>query len=324
MTRSRTFFVLAAVVFGVAFSAQAELVDGVVATVGTEVILHSELVQTIAPFLSGLQEKGADGAEIDRQAQGQLRQALEEAVDEKILLREALLAGLEIDDKDVESRLDMIKKRFASSEEFEKELAAAGETMSQFRDRVRKHILALSMSLRKHKEFEQAAEVSETDMSEYYAANKDKFAHQERISLRRIFLPAAAGSADRAKAVARMKELKTQIDGGADFAELAKTNSQGPEAAQGGLVGWVSPGDFVKQLSDAAFALPEGKVSDVLETEFGVVLLKVEKKESAGTTTLDDARKQIEPELRAKSAEEKYKKWMTELRKRSRVRIFLS
>jgi parvulin-like peptidyl-prolyl isomerase len=324
MTRFRALFVSAAVLLGVAHSAPAELVDGVVATVGAEVILHSELIQSIAPVLQQLQKQGADNATFNQQAQDQLRQALDQAIDEKILLREALLAGLEIDDKDVESRIDQIKKRFASNEEFEKELKAAGETVSEFRDRVRKHILAMSMALRKHRQFEQAAEISEAEMAEYYAEHKDKFSHPERVSLRRIFLQAASGTPERAQAKARMQELKKQIDAGADFAELAKANSAGPEAPQGGLVGWVSPGDFVKELSDAAFALPEGGVSDVIETEFGVVLLKAEKKEAAGTMTLDEARKVIEPELRTKSAEEKYKKWITELRKRSRVRIFLS
>ena len=86
----------------------------------------------------------------------------------------------------------------------------------------------------------------------------------------------------------------------------------------------VTVGDLVKELADAAFSLPESGVSDVIETEFGVVLLKADKKVAAGTMTLDEARKVIEPELRAKGAEQKYKKWISELRKRSRVRIFLS
>ena len=324
MTRSHTFVAFTAVFLGLSCLAHAELVDGVVATVGTEVILHSELVQSIAPFLSDLQKKAANDADFNRQAESQLREALEQAIDEKILLREALLAGLEIEDKDVEDRLDQIKKRFASSEEFEQELTKAGETMSEFRERVKKHILAMTMGVRKHRQFGQEAEIAEAELDQYYADNKDKYAHPERVNLRRIFLQAGADPQERAQAKARLDELKKQIDAGADFGELAKSYSAGPEAAQGGVVGWIVPGDLVKELSDVAFSLPEGGASDVLNTEFGVVLLKVDKKEAAGTMSLDEARKVIEPELRAKAAEEKYKKWMGELRKRSRVRVFLS
>jgi parvulin-like peptidyl-prolyl isomerase len=195
--------------------------------------------------------------------------------------------------------------------------------MSGFRDRVRKHILAATMGVRKHRQFEEAAEIAETEIAKYYEDNKDKFTHPERVSVRRIFLQAAAPQ-ERAQAKTRLQELKKQVDAGAAFADLAKSYSAGPEAAQGGLVGWVMPGDLVKGLSDVAFSLPEGGVSDVIETEFGVVLLKVDKKEAAGTMSLDEGRKVIEPELRTKAAEEKYKKWISELRKRSRVRIFLS
>ena len=323
MTRSYTGLVFAAILLGFTCGARAEVVDGIVATVGTEVILHSELVQTIAPFLSDLQKKGTDDADFNRQAQNQLREALDQAINEKILLREALLAGLEIDDKDVEARIDQIKKRFNSNEEFEKELTKAGETMSDFRERIRKHVLAMSMAMRKSKQFKQEASISEAEMAQYYQDNKEKFSHQERVSLRRIFLQAATPQ-EREQAKARLQELKKQLEAGADFAELAKSYSAGPEAAQGGLVGWVTTGDLVKELADVAFSLPEGGISDVIETEFGVVLMKADKKEAAGTMSLDEARKVVEPEIRAKAAEEKYKKWIGELRKRSRVRVFLS
>jgi parvulin-like peptidyl-prolyl isomerase len=161
-------------------------------------------------------------------------------------------------------------------------------------------------------------------MVQYYKENEKKFAHPERVSLRRIFLAAGTDPQERAQAKARLEEVRKQLDAGADFAELAKTYSAGPEASQGGLMGWVTKDGLVQHLSDAAFSLPEGDVSNPLETEGGVVLLKVDKKEPAGTISLDEARKQIEPELRDKFAEEKYKKWIGELRKRSRVRIFLS
>ncbi|MCX5758028.1 MAG: peptidylprolyl isomerase [Candidatus Hydrogenedentes bacterium] len=139
-----------------------------------------------------------------------------------------------------------------------------------------------------------------------------------------MFLEAKQDTNERAQVEARMAEIKKQADGGWDFAALAKTYSAGPEASDGGLVGWVTRDGLVKELADVAFSLPEGGISNVLSTQFGLVILKVEKKEAAGALTLDEARKQIEPQLRAKAAGEKFKTWMTEQRKRSRVRIFLN
>jgi len=306
-----------------ACSVHADVVDGVVATVGTEVILQSELVQEIAPLLHGLRQKASTQAEFDQEAEKHIRAALEQAIDAKILLRQAMLQGLDVEDEAVEKRIEDIKKRFASNEAFLNELEAAGETMGDFRTRVRKQILAISMGLRKRREFEEAVEVSEAAVLQYYQDHKDKFTHPERVFVRRIFLPSATEDPERAAAVARLEELRAQLDAGADFAELAKAYSSGPSADKGGAVGWVVRGDLVKDLEDAVFALAEGGVSDVLEMKSGFVLLKVDTKEAAGTASLDEVRTEIEPELRAKYAGAKFDKWMRELRKRSRVRMFM-
>jgi parvulin-like peptidyl-prolyl isomerase len=72
-----------------------------------------------------------------------------------------------------------------------------------------------------------------------------------------------------------------------------------------------------------AFSLPAGGVSEVLDTQFGVNLLKVDQREEAGSVALTDVELDIEKLLREKAADEKYKTWLADLRKRSRVRVFL-
>lgn len=299
-----------------------ETVDGIVATVGTEVILHSELVELVAPALNELRGKVANEEQFNEQAGVLLHQAMEDAINNRILLREALLAGIDVDKALVEERIVEIKKRFATDEEFEKEMAKAGETIADLRERVKKQILATSYGLSKRRGFEKEASVTEADIDRYYREHPDEFVHPERVRVRRIFLEAKPDAAERAQVEARMAEIKKEADGGADFAALARTYSAGPEAADGGLLGWVTRESLVKELADAVFALPEGAISDVLSTQFGLVIFKVEKKEDAGAMGLDEARKQIEPQLRAKAAAEKFTKWMAEQRKRSRVRIF--
>lgn len=311
-----------ALVLAVCARAYGETIDAVVATVGTEVILHSDLVSQIGPELNDLRQKAANEEQFNQQANVMLRQALEDAIDNKILLREALLAGIDVDKVVIEERVTEVKKRFASDAEFEKEMAQVGETITDLRERLKKQILASSYGINKRRMFEKEASVSETDIDQYYREHPDEFKHPERVSVRRVFLETKQDANERAQVEARMAEVKKQADGGADFATLAKTYSAGPEASEGGLVGWVTRDSLVKELADAAFSLPEGGVSNVLNTQYGLVLLKVEKKEAAGTLSLDEARKQIEPQLRAKAADEKFKAWMTEQRKRSRVRIF--
>ncbi|HUW61150.1 MAG TPA: peptidylprolyl isomerase [Candidatus Bathyarchaeia archaeon] len=303
--------------------ASGETVDAIVATVGNEVILQSELVQEIGPVLESLRQTAANEAEFNKMAEQRLRAALDQAIESKILLREALLAGLEIRDEAVEEQLAGLKKRFSSNEEFLQQLEAAGETLSDLRTRLRKQLLAIVAGRQKRREFENEVEVNEDDVVKYYNENRDKLTHPERVRVRRIFLKAGSDPQEKATVKARMQELKSQLDAGSSFVELAKTYSAGPDAEDGGLLGWVVRGDLVENLDHAAFSLDEGAVSDVVETEFGYVLLFVEKKEAAGTPTLEEARTDIEPELRAAQADEKYDKWISELRKRSRVRVFI-
>ncbi len=307
----------------VASAGQAETVDAILATVDTEVILRSEIMWEIGPYLNSLQLTATSEAAFNREAEARLRAALDQAVESKILLREALLAGLEVSDEQVEERIEEIRKRYRSNEAFLKVLEEAGEAMGDFRKRVRKQILAISMGMNKRRVFEREAVVSEAEVAQYYQDNKSRFVRPERVRLRRILLAAGSDAQARAQVRARLEQLRGELDAGADFGALAKVYSEGPEAENGGVIGWTVRGDLVEALERSAFALAEGEVSDIVETEFGFHLLKADQKEAAGVPSLEEVRTEIEPELRARYADERYTKWIAELRKRRRVRIFL-
>lgn len=320
MTSMRWFAVIALTLSGAAFGA---LVDGIVATVDTEVILQSDIRDDIAPFMANLQSQGVSGAALEQEFQKAAQAALEQAVEQRILYREATTAGLSVRDEDVEDRINKIKKQYKSPEEFMKALEETGATMSEFRERVKKQIMAISMGMMKRREFEKDAVILEPDMAQYYQDHQSDFSHPERAKVWRIFLGAEKDPAQRKKVQAKLEALREELTLGADFAELAKKQSEGPDAAEGGLVGWVAQGDLVPELEKAVFALEPGQISEPVETEWGFHLLKVEAKEPAGVTSYESARTEIEPILRKKYADERYEKWMQELRKRSHVRIFL-
>ena len=304
-----------------AWPARAVTVDETLATVDNEVILRSDIIQEIAPLLRELSQSNNPDAK--GEADKAVREALDKAIENKLLYREALAAGAKIDDKDVDERIERFREQYKSQDEFNKMLEQSGETLTKFREHTRKQILALSYGNIKHKQFEKDAIVSESEIAQYYQDHQAEFSRPERVKARRIFLQVPKDAAARAKAKAQLQSLKDELAQGADFAELAKQHSQGPEAKDGGLMGWVSKGDLVGDLDTALFALAPGEVSGALETEFGVLVLKSEEKQAAGTLAYDQARVEIEPLLRGKAADLRYDAWLKELRKRGLVREFL-
>jgi parvulin-like peptidyl-prolyl isomerase len=303
--------------------ASADIVDQVVANVDTEVILLSDIMMELGPQIADLRRDATNEEAFNKAVQDKVRATLDQAIENRILLREAQLAGLSVDDATVEKRLEEYRKLYDSNEEFLRELETAGETMSDLRTRLRKQMLARTMAMRKMTEFENGVVVSESDVAQYYDDRKDDFRHPERVRCAQIFVAAPADSGVRAIAKARLEQLRDEVVSGTEFAELAIEYSQAPGAEDGGIVGWVQRGDLVKPLEDAAFGLEPGQLSEIIETDSGFHLLTIDKKEPAGLATLDEARKEIGPLIRTQAAAERYQKWIDELKKRSRVRVFI-
>ncbi len=97
------------------------------------------------------------------------------------------------------------------------------------------------------------------------------------------------------------KDLKAQIDGGADFAALATANSTDGSAAGGGDLGWFGLGMMVKPFEDAVVALKPGEVSAPVQTQFGWHLVKLVETRAATAPTLDEVRAELASEIERKA-----------------------
>ncbi|WP_346504518.1 peptidylprolyl isomerase [Terasakiella sp. SH-1] len=91
-----------------------------------------------------------------------------------------------------------------------------------------------------------------------------------------MYAGSARSTATRSKeeALDQIKQMKTDIDGGADFGELAQKNSDCPSGANGGDLGMFGRGQMVPEFEQAAFSMEVGATSDVVETDFGYHLIQ--------------------------------------------------
>lgn len=299
------------------------LFDGVVATVDDEVILMSDLREEIAPFLADLKSQGASPEQIQQEMEQAFQKALDRYIERLLLYRKAINEGLNVDEKEIDDRINKIKKRYGSPEEFNRILEESGESMSEFRERIKQQIIALSYAIKKRKEFESEFTVSEPDIAKYYNEHIEEFQNPQRVKVRRIFLSASKDPDERAKVRERIMEIHDRLKQGADFNSIAENESQGPEADRGGLIGWVSGGDLVPELEQMIEKMNVGDISQPIETEWGFHILKVEEKQESGNIPYESARVIIEPKLKEQYVNERYQKWLDELKKGARIRIFL-
>ncbi|HUF51031.1 MAG TPA: peptidylprolyl isomerase [Longimicrobiales bacterium] len=126
-------------------------------------------------------------------------------------------------------------------------------------------------------------------------------------------MPADASPATRDSVLARARQVLQQARAGADFAQLAAQYSEEPQAAErGGDLGYFGPGAMVQPFEEAAFKLNAGEISDLVETPFGIHIIKVEDKKLPDYEANKDEFRRSTIERLYAEAEEKYLTDLTE------------
>lgn len=121
-----------------------------------------------------------------------------------------------------------------------------------------------------------------------------------------------------AAATQKLLDIRKRIEGGQDFAALAKTNSDDGSAASGGDLGWTNPGAFVPEFEQVMNSLAPGQISQPLVSRFGVHLIQVMERREAQLSTREQ-RELARAALREKKQEDAYVIWAQEIRGRAYV-----
>lgn len=143
------------------------------------------------------------------------------------------------------------------------------------------------------------------DLQRYFNDHREQFRVDDEVDVRHILIKTPEGADQKAidAARARAESVLQQLKSGADFAALAKKESQDSSAENGGSLGWIKRGLTVAEFEQAAFSLPKGQISGLVKSQFGFHIIKVDDKRAAHTQTLDEVRAQIEPIVAAEKAE---------------------
>jgi peptidyl-prolyl cis-trans isomerase D len=170
------------------------------------------------------------------------------------------------------------------------------------------------------KDAENKVTVDNAEVARYYADHQQEYQLPERVRVRHILIktpaPGPDGKLDQ-KAVdqARNKaaEILKQVKAGANFADLAKKNSQDPGSAdKGGELGWITKGQTVPEFEKTAFSQNAGQISDPVQTSYGFHIIQTEEKDTARVKPLSEVRASIEDVKKRQKASDIINKNSTE------------
>ncbi len=269
------FLGLLAVVSPLKAQQQGQIVDGIAAIVGDEVVLRSEVNQyTIQTAL----QMGIDIQKNPEKLKALKKQVLENLIVQKILLQKAKEDSIEVDDSQVDQALDnQIQQWIQQMGSQEKVEEYFGGSLSKIKRRFREDVKNRMLVDKLQQEKFQKIHISRPEVEQFYRTMKDSLPVQgPSVNISHILLTVKPSPQAKKEAYQRAEAILQQIKNGADFAELAKKYSEDPgSAAKGGDLGFVKRGDLVKPFEEVAFNLKPGQVSGIVETQFGYHIIQL-------------------------------------------------
>ncbi len=264
--------VLLIIILLVSLMAGAEVIDRIIAKVGNDIILQSDLEKQIMQ----MQNSGMLDDTMTEQA------ILEQMVEFKLVVQKAKELDYVVNEDQIaamaQRRIEEIRKNFDSETAFLNELKKSNmnrfDLLNYFKDMLKEQSLREQVI---RYEVDSKIQVSDEEIQDFYDQHIDEIPlRQASYKLGMILMQIKASDKTKEKRYAELEEILERISRGESFAELAKKYSDCGSAAAGGDLGYFGRGEMVKNFENTAFSLKPGQVSDIIETQFGYHIIKLE------------------------------------------------
>jgi peptidyl-prolyl cis-trans isomerase SurA len=311
------------------------VVEEIIARVNNEIITRSEYVRSREQLKQEIQQQEAANA--DRVFGEKQRDVLRDLIDQQLLLQKGKELGI-TGDTELIKRLDEMRKQMnlGTMEELEKAAEAQGASYEEFKQNLRNQLITQRVI---GQEVGSHLPMNKDEELKFYNEHKAEMQQPEQVRLSEILIapkaPAATTGPDGkpqppsqaetdaalAAAEAKAQELLEQLHKGASFEDLAKKNSDGPSAKDGGDLSYFKRGVLAKELEDKVFALKTGETTDAIRTKQGFVILKVSEHQQAGVPTLKEVEPRIQDALYMQKLQPALRAYLTTLREQAFIDI---
>lgn len=294
---------------------QSEVVSRVVAEVNDDIITSQELDQILRPLYAKYKSVYS-GEELEKHVREARKNAIEQLIERKLVLQEAKKKNIQVDTKDVETKLGQIKSKFDSEEEFYYALEKEGMTVDQLRENIHEQLLVRTLT---RQEVTRSISVSPKEVDDYYKKHIDDYSEPEMVQIGQILVKKGK---DTAAARKKIEEAQAKLKNGASFEAVAKEYSEGPYAKEGGNLPFYAKGDLLKEIEDAAFSLSVGQNSGIIESSLGFHLIILKAKKEPHVRSLTEVWSEVEEVIYQKEIEVVHKKWVTRLKSKAHIQIY--
>jgi peptidyl-prolyl cis-trans isomerase SurA len=302
-------------------AAETNIVDRIVAVVNDDIITQQDVETTMRPYLEKTKEEGFS-PEMQRQAVARLRKdVLDTLIENKLTDQEVKRYKITVSEEEIDQQIAQIKRiNSITDENIRAMLASRGMSMADYRNDIKGMLQRTKLV---NREVTSRVVITKDEIKAYYEKNLAKYGGSRKYHLWNLFakLPRNASEGERQEAQARLKAALAEIKQGRSFEDLARSNGAGTGGLQGSDLGLFRAEELTPELREVVKTMPAGAVSPIVESEFGDQVVFVQQIVDAPGRPLSEVEPEIQETLYREVVDGKIKTWITELRRRSLIKI---
>jgi peptidyl-prolyl cis-trans isomerase SurA len=312
-------FLLVAAFLSFLPAAQARVVEKIVAVVGTDIILQSDVEERSAPMMADVSAI-TNPTQRAARAAAVRRQVLDRMVDEQLLIQEAADLKISISSDEVDKSIEQIKKDYGIDDaQLREELRKQGMSLAAYRQSTKREILKYRVI---NVAVGSKVSVSDADVQSYYERHMQAANTQVRASHIFLVIPENADAAAALEKEKQAKQLAQRAQSGEDFGKLAREFSEDAATrAEGGDLGWFGKDILPKPIEELVFSMKVDQVQGPVRADRGFHIIKLVGRRAQDAKPLAEVRDQIRGQLRQREMERQTKNFLSELRRKTLVDI---
>jgi parvulin-like peptidyl-prolyl isomerase len=233
--------------------------------------------------------------------------ALNRLIEESLMLQRARELSLTVDEAELSAKIEELKGEY-SGEEFTALFGEDRISFPRWKEALRRRMLLEKLI---EKDVNAAIVVNDEEARSHYEAHRKSYETRRRVRAAQIVIRDGE----------RAGEILKRLKAGEDFGKVAREVSIGPEATQGGDLGFFERGIMPEAIDRVVFALPVGRLSGVVQSPYGYHIFKVLAREGAGGKTFAEVRERVVADLRRRREAAAYETWAEALKAKAVIEI---